>query len=201
MFKCSVGLYSTMKRYSAQCFFASVLTVWVSASNAQTTSEAIRLNNEGVRALEKVHSIKRPTAHDWEPIINKFRAAVKADPNYDLARQNLAIAYNNFAIFLTVHEHQPDKALLLFHQALYLNPDNITTEGDLNCLIERGFKKNPKSFECRVQMGDEARDKHDLVGAVVEYCAALKLKRDNEIAKKLRDVEDLLKRSESGEVR
>ena len=51
-----------------------------------TSSRVIELNNAGVRALNQ---------QNFTEAIRQFEAALKLDSSYELARKNLAIAYNN----------------------------------------------------------------------------------------------------------
>ncbi len=169
--------------------------------DADTSSKVIELNNEAVAAQNKLyrwknHRIIGLTANlkdsDYEAIIHKFAEPVKLDPLYRTARSNLAIAHNNFALFLASHDHNNEQALREFHRALYVDADNVTTVENLNELLRNRFRLNPKIFRNRTALGDQARTNNDLVGAVVEYRAALKLRDDATIHKKLADVYKLL---------
>lgn len=139
------------------------------------SSQVIGLNNDGVKALN---------ASNYQLAIQKFEAALKLDPNYKLARDNLAIAHNNYGLQL---RNNPPEALKQFHQALYLNQSNVTTMQNVEGII-RMMGKDPKSFADRVALGDQARLSADFVGAIIEYSAALKLKDDPKIHVKLGDV-------------
>ena len=138
-------------------------------------SQVLSLNNEGVKALN---------ASNYQLAIAKFEEALKQDPNYELARDNLAIAYNNYGLQL---RGQPKEALKQFHKSRYLNPSNPTTSQDIEGLI-RMMGKNPRSFQDRVDLGDQAQLSGDLVGAIVEFEAALAIKNDPKIHTKLADV-------------
>lgn len=139
------------------------------------SSQVIGLNNDGVKALN---------SNNYQLAIQKFEAALKLDPNYKLARDNLAIAHNNYGLQL---RNNPAEALKQFHQALYLNQTNVTTMQNVEGII-RMMGKDPKSFADRVALGDQARLAADFVGAIIEYSAALKLKDDPKIHVKLGDV-------------
>ncbi len=41
--------------------------------------------------------------------------------------------------------------------------------------------KNPHSFTDRVQLGDDARHSGDMIGAIIEYAEALKIKDDRNL--------------------
>jgi len=79
-------------------------------SSPTENSQVIEINNEGVKALN---------AGNIQLALQKFAQALKVDPNYQLARDNLAIAHNNYGLQL---QNNPKAAIKEFHQALYLNP-------------------------------------------------------------------------------
>ena len=139
------------------------------------SSQVIGLNNDGVKALN---------ASQYQLAIQKFEAALKLDPTYKLARDNLAIAHNNFGL---QQRSNPAEALKQFHQALYLNMSNATTLQNVEGII-RMMGKDPRSYADRVALGDQARLAADFVGAIIEYGAALKLKDDPKLHIKLGDV-------------
>ncbi len=139
------------------------------------SSQVIGLNNDGVKALN---------SNNYQVAIQKFEAALKLDPTYKLARDNLAIAHNNYGLQLRTN---PAEALKQFHQALYLNMSNATTLQNVEGII-RMMGKDPKSYADRVALGDQARLAADFVGAIIEYGAALKLKDDPKLHIKLGDV-------------
>ncbi|HEY9678501.1 MAG TPA: tetratricopeptide repeat protein [Drouetiella sp.] len=139
------------------------------------SSAVINLNNDGVKALN---------TSNFQLAITKFEAALKLDPNYKLARDNLAIAHNNYGLQL---RNDPPAALKQFHQALYLNQSNSTTMQNVDGII-RMMGLDPRNFNDRVKLGDQARLAADFVGAIIEYSAACKLKDDPKIHIKLGDV-------------
>lgn len=131
-------------------------------------NQVIELNNDGVRALN---------SGNIQLAIQKFEQALKLDPTYQLARDNLAIAHNNYGLQL---RNNPKAAIKEFHQAIFLNPKNSTTQSNLAGIISM-MGKNPRSFADRVQLGDEARHSGDMIGAIVEYAEALKIKDDRNL--------------------
>ena len=142
---------------------------------AADASRVISLNNEGVTALN---------SNNYQVAIQKFKAALDLDPTYSLARDNLAIAHNNFGLQL---RNNPKAALKEFHEALYLNPNNATTLQNVNGIIQM-MGKDPRSFKDRVELGDASRKSGDFIGAAIEYSQALKIKDDPAIHVKLGDV-------------
>lgn len=132
------------------------------------SNQVIELNNDGVRALN---------SGNVQLAMQKFEQALKLDPTYQLARDNLAIAHNNNGLQL---RNNPKAAIKEFHQAIYLNPNNTTTTSNLSGIISM-MGKNPRSFTDRVQLGDDARHSGDMIGAIIEYSEALKLKDDRNL--------------------
>ncbi len=147
------------------------------AAYGQSTdnNQVIEINNEGVKALN---------AGNTQLALQKFEQAVKLDPSYQLARDNLAIAHNNYGLQL---QNNPQAAIKEFHQALYLNPGNSTTLSNLTGIITM-MGKNPKAFADRVALGDQARHSGDMVGAIIEYTEALKIKDDRNLHMTLGDL-------------
>jgi tetratricopeptide (TPR) repeat protein len=138
-------------------------------------NQVISLNNDGVKALN---------SGNIQLAIQKFQQALQLDPNYKLARDNLAIAHNNYGLQLRTN---PKEALKEFHQALYLNPDNGTTLSNVEGII-RMMGKNPRSFADRVALGEDARHSSDFVGAIIEFSEALKIKDDPKLHIELGDI-------------
>ncbi len=144
----------------------------VDNEHAQESQTVIGLNNEGVKDLNH---------EDYPAAIKKFELALEYDPDYKLAHDNLAIAYNNFGLSL---RKKPTEALKQFHAALFLNPTNNTTRQNVEGII-RMLGKRPQSFSDRVLLGDQSNSAGDPLGAVVEYSAALELKQDADLRAKL----------------
>jgi tetratricopeptide (TPR) repeat protein len=144
------------------------------AADATTVTS---LNNDGVNALK---------VNNYAVAIEKFKAALKLDPDSQLARDNLAIAHNNYGLQL---RNDPKAALKQFHEALYLNRSNPTTLVDVEGIIKI-MGKDPHRFKDRVELGDQARQpaNADFIGAIIEYSEALKIKDDPAIHAKLGDV-------------
>ncbi len=139
------------------------------------SAQAVDLNNAGVKALN---------AQNFQLAIQKLEQAVRVDPSYALARENLAIAYNNYGLQL---QNNPKEAIKQFHKALFYNPNNATTQANLEGII-RYMGKNPRSFADRVALGNEARRNLDFEGAMIEYSAALQIKDDPKVHVALGDV-------------
>lgn len=136
-------------------------------------NQAAVLNNEGVKALN---------AGNFQLAIQKFEEALKAEPGYQYAKDNLAIAYNNIALKLP-----PAQAIKYFHKAMAIQPGNTVTAQNLDQVVQ-ALGKNPKSFKDRQEMGKAARLSGDFEGAIVEFQAALKIQNDPKLHVDLGDV-------------
>lgn len=143
---------------------------------------AITLNNEGVRAL--VHE-------DFDLAIRKLQSALRVDPTYQRALSNLAIAYNNLG--LSLNKENPAKAMKQFHNAVYLDPKNITTVANWEGII-RIMGRDPSSFEDRVDLGDQAVLANDIAGGIIEYKAALEIRDDAAVRAKLNELTSKIER-------
>lgn len=169
------------------------------------TSEAVRINNDGVALLNKTYvwkdgKIVGPAldlnSAMYESAISKFEEASREDPTFALAQQNLSIAYNNYSLYLCCKQHDWEKALLTMHKALYVDPKNKTTLSDLVGLLMVQHK-NPVNFDDRITLGDKALASSDPAGAIVEYTAALGLRRDDSVVnEKLKRAAELLRANE-----
>jgi tetratricopeptide (TPR) repeat protein len=135
---------------------------------------ARRLNNEGVSALN---------AKSYSTAIVKFEEALRIQPDYELAKLNLAIAFNNYGLTL---RKEPRDALKMFHKASLLDPNNSTTTQNVNSVIKM-LDKDPSSFNVRVELAAQSARASDYAGAVVEYTEALKIKDDSTIRQKIVD--------------
>jgi tetratricopeptide (TPR) repeat protein len=174
-----------MNRFCLLPFLAVIVLALSGPSGADQDSlsakqtKMIALNNEGVQALDE----KR-----WQLAMSKFAEALSLNPEYDLARENLALAHHNYG--LTLISTQPSEALKEFYDSLYLRlsmkvirKEISTSEAISSILINMG--KDPKSFAVRVQLGDDAKLRREPESAIVEYYEALQLKNDPEVHRKL----------------
>ncbi len=155
----------------AGTLFLSILLA-TPAYSAKGREESTRLNNEGVTALK---------SNDFETAIQKFKDALNTTNGYSLAKENMAIAYNNYGI---KESEKPEKCLKLFHMAAWLQPENKTTVENIDQTVKK-LGKDPKSFVDRIVLADKAQTEGDFAGAIVEYKAALSLRDDADAKKKL----------------
>lgn len=141
-------------------------------SNQERIARAKKLLNLGVVSMN---------AGDYQTAIEKLEQALKLNPNYTLAKKNLAIAYNNTGL---TQKGKPSEALKSFHRALYLDPNNSRTKSNLEALITI-MGKNPGSYKDRLHLGDLSKNAGDKEGAKIEYLAAKSLKNTEEIQKRI----------------
>ena len=142
------------------------------APKANNSAYAKKLVNLGVVAMN---------AGDYKTAIEKLEEAIRINPNYTLAKKNLAIAYNNNGLKL---QSKPNNAIKAFHRALFLDPQNSRTQKNLEAIITI-MGKSPNSFQDRKNLGDIALKEGDKNGARIEYLAALKIKNSPEVQKQL----------------
>lgn len=130
------------------------------------------LNNEGVKALN---------AGDFKGAIEKLRRALAIEPGYKLARNNLAIVFNNKGI---AEKEKHSLALADFHLSLLLKPGDRATEKNVETLLQKSGKLRD-SYAMRRDLADTLASKEDYAGAIAEYRRALKIKDDPKIEEKL----------------
>lgn len=87
------------------------------ATASASDIQAALLNNKGVKKLN---------AGEFVPAIQSFKEALKRDPQYSYAIDNLVVALNNQALTLP-----PERAVWLLRKALLLSPQNETTKCNL----------------------------------------------------------------------
>lgn len=165
---------------------ATVCSLCFNPAAWSASSEVIGLNNEGIRALN---------SGNYELAIEKLEAALNLDPSYQLAKDNLAITYNNYGL---MKQTDPDQALRLFHKSLKFGPSNPTTKANIEAIMGL-MKMDPNSFSDRVKIGDQARKDDNLEAAQFEYEAALNIKTDDTIKTQLELVKTELRKRRKSE--
>jgi tetratricopeptide (TPR) repeat protein len=139
----------------------------------------VELNNAGVKAMN---------ADDLEVAIEKFEQALKLNPAYVLAKENLSIAYNNKGL---KSQNKPIEALEQFHKALYVKPDNTVAHQNLDGMVAY-IGKNPKNIKDRVGLAEDALRKNDQIGGYIEYKQALAIQEDPVVRAKFDEVARVL---------
>lgn len=145
-------------------------------TTTNAAEEKIVLNNDGCKASNN---------GNYDLAIRKFEEALKLDPTFEKARENLCLAHINYSNKILATTDRT-KALQHLHKAYYLNKTNPNTIANLDVVI-RKIGKDPRNFETRVELGDQSRQSGDFIGAIVEYSEALKIKDDAGVHVKLGD--------------
>ncbi len=116
----------------------------------------------------------------YKSAITKLVEALYIDYRSRPAVSNLAAAYNKYG--LSLGEQQ--QAIEQFHNAIYTDGNDRTVANSLEHIIH-SMGKNPRNFDDRVTLGDEAGVRGDLTGAVIEYESALKIQENVPVRIKL----------------
>lgn len=158
-----------------------------STSSYKPTTAQVTTNNTAVKYL---------TQDKIEEAIDLLEPLSKDCPDYDRARENLAIAYNNLAL---KQVKNPRIALDSVWRSWCLAPDVATTRQNIVGLLKR-LKIDPYSFDQRVEMADSQNTLGCLYGAYSEYSAALALREDEVVRAKLDGVINKAKECGSDDV-
>jgi len=157
-------------------------------SNSELKKQSSALNNSGVAALNK---------KDYARAIVNLTKARELDPTGSYPIGNLLIAYYHFGQSL---KDNPDMALQQFHQLAYLRETNPTVDKfgseDPQEFSSKRIQEqidqlyaalghDPKNFDERVQFANQLEKQGYVVGALVEYQAALRLHDDKALHGKL----------------
>lgn len=132
----------------------------------------VSFNDDGVKALQDAK---------FKEAIALFLKSLALDPEYFVARENLSIAYSNYAHSL--HE-DPKQAILLLHKAMYIDPENDMTRKNLDCLVQM-MGKDPKSAEARIELGKQFLKDNKELDAYIEFAQARLLGAQPESLKEL----------------
>lgn len=143
-----------------------------SAISSSTSSATIDLNNTAVKAINN---------GEFSKAVDLLEQLLKSDPNYKLGRQNLAIAYNSWAMKL---QDDPRAALTKVRRAVLTDSSSKEARQNLDYLYKK-LNLDPNKFADRVSQGDFARKEGDFAGAIFEYEAALAIKNDSFVREKL----------------
>lgn len=134
-------------------------------AQATDSAKARELNNKGVSALQ---------SGNYREAFESLQQALKLDPSYEKARDNLAIAYNNYGL-VSLHTN-PEQAFKLFRLSYFFSPKEITLQNLAGAYKKQN--KNPDDLIERLKIAADLRKNGEFEQAITEYCATLKLKED-----------------------
>ncbi len=125
--------------------------------------ELAHINNLAALAIKK---------GKFEQAVKILQPVTEEHPDYEYARKNLTIAYNNYGLKLA--RNNTKEAAEKFRSALYYSPGEGTARRNLNSILkEEG--KDPKSYETRLELGNEQLRAGNPRHAFVEFTEALRL--------------------------
>ena len=120
---------------------------------------------------------------DLTKAIEYLKDALKADPQFQNARQNLSIAYNNQGNKLPMADRSKN-----YRKALFVWSSNDTARKNLDSHVESDGA-NPTSYVDRMRLASEFAEKGDYVSATVEAREALRLKKSKDARDKVAEYE------------
>ncbi len=147
---------------------ATAAIFFVSSTDAlaytDTPSEAINLNNQGVNRLNK---------GQMDEAIDLLKEALKISPNYEMARANLGIAYDQKAL-RKMSDGDHESALHLFQKARYYFPHSQKGyENENHVLKLMGY--NPDSTSDRINLANNAILRGDVEAFISEFQEAIEI--------------------------
>lgn len=138
--------------------------------------ELAQVNNEAAEAIKK---------GKFEQAVKLLQPITEKHPEYEFARKNLTIAYNNYGLKLA--RHNTKDSAEKFRSALYFSPGEATARRNLNAVIKE-LGKDPNSYEDRVELGNEQLRAGAPRMAFVEFTEALRLRNTPSVRRKLAEV-------------
>ncbi|MBK9280909.1 MAG: TonB family protein [Candidatus Obscuribacter sp.] len=136
------------------------------------------LNNAGVRALHY---------RDFSQAYDYLRRALSLNPDYETARHNLALTFNNAALALSEQPEDRELALGLYRTALLFDSQNATIQGNLGSLLKRLGRESADS-SVRLSLAEELVQSGDIQGALVEFLESIRLKPDPQVSARAESV-------------
>ncbi len=138
--------------------------------------ELAQVNNEAAEAIKK---------GKFDQAVKLLQPITEKHPDYEFARKNLTIAYNNYGLKLARHNTRDSAEK--FRSALYFSPGEATARRNLNAVIKE-LGKDPNSYEDRVELGNEQLRAGAPRMAFVEFTEALRLRNTPSVRRKLAEV-------------
>jgi len=125
-------------------------------------TEMLAENNQAVKEIKNQH---------YPEAISILESVLRRDPNYKLAKDNLSVAYQNYALFL---QNTPNQALSWMRRAIYLSPADQIKRNNYDGLIKL-MGKDPSETSTHIALGAACNEAGDIQGAIVEYSRALEI--------------------------
>ena len=152
------------------------LLVYCSSSFAGTpATTVITLNNDAVKALND---------SNYELATKTLITALKLNPSYTIALDNLIISYNFYGLAL---KQKPAEALDQLHIAMLLELQNSVTKQNVDQILKL-MHYHPNDYRDRIKLAESYYKKADYVGATAEYYAAWRLHPDSMLREKVQSV-------------
>ncbi len=130
-----------------------------------TAKQDVNANNRAVEKIAQCH---------YEEAVQILLPVLHRSPSYELARLNLAVAYDNLGL---EQKDKPDLLLRNLWRSLCVDRYNKTTRQNLQTAIDL-LNKDPKLAETHVALAHDCLDKNILFGAYIELVEAAAIKRD-----------------------
>lgn len=132
----------------AEKFYADAVDYY-QAARRKSSSPAVLYNKEGIAELLFVHL--RDAKHDFEH-------AIKADPSYPEATNNLGVLYYNL--------HNYGKAIKYYRKAIKLNPDSASFHSNLGTAYfsKKEYELASHEYAAALSLDPEIFDRHSQTG-------------------------------------
>lgn len=154
----------------------TTINITENASGKFEQKDLAAINNKAAKAIK---------SGKFEQAVKILEPITQKNPEYDFARRNLTIAYNNFGLKLA--RNNTKESVDKFRYALYYTPTEVTARRNLNAVLKELGQK-PGSHEARIHMGNDLLTKGELKLAFVEFTEALRLRNDPKVRRKLAEV-------------
>jgi TonB family protein len=166
-------LKETRKLLSVVTSLTLALVFFCGCSFAGTpTASVIALNNDAVKALND---------SNYELAIKTLITALKLDPSYTIALDNLIISYNFYGVSL---KQKPAQALEQLHIAMLLDLENSVTKQNIDQML-RLMHHHPNDYRERIKIAESCYKQEDYIGAATEYYASWCLHPDLALREKV----------------
>jgi tetratricopeptide (TPR) repeat protein len=119
-------------------------------------------NNQAVSQIKNQH---------YPEAISILESVLRRYPDYKLAKDNLSIAYQNYALSL---RSTPNQALSWMRRGIYLSPADQIKRNN-NDGLTKLMGKDPSLTSTHLALGAACNEAGDNQGAIVEYSRAIEI--------------------------